>query len=149
MMHTNFPRFDHRADFQNHLRHTKPSISAEDRRLIDEAVAAGRVTHIPRGVSGIPLPVFDGKKNAIVNQTSEHWLDKHRARQAAGKMPLDLNEHRAAARRKRMLTMLRNGLTRQKIAESLGLNIFTVRKGIRRAMAEELIAQQQGEGAGE
>ncbi len=36
-------------------RMTRDPLSAEARRLIDAAVAAGRIRHIPEGVSGLPV----------------------------------------------------------------------------------------------
>lgn len=41
------------------------ALSREDRALIDAALAAGRVTVVPRGVSGIPLPVWCDKANGL------------------------------------------------------------------------------------
>ncbi|PTE19937.1 hypothetical protein C5F48_06305, partial [Cereibacter changlensis JA139] len=37
-------------------------ISDSDRALIDAALAAGRLRRIPRGVSGLPVAVWDGAK---------------------------------------------------------------------------------------
>lgn len=37
------------------------TLSKQDRALIDAALAAGRLQVIPRGVSGIPLPMWDAK----------------------------------------------------------------------------------------
>ncbi len=42
-------------------------LSDEDRRLIDEAVSAGRVQVIPPGVSAMSAYVWNGDRNDIVN----------------------------------------------------------------------------------
>ena len=38
------------------------TLSDYDRRLIDAAIASGRITRVPTGASGIPFDFWDGKK---------------------------------------------------------------------------------------
>lgn len=72
-------------DFRNHPRQER-GIDPTLRRLIDEAVAAGRVKVIPRGVSGFGHATWDGDKNQLVyadrRTEKQKAADKMRAHNA-------------------------------------------------------------------
>ncbi len=57
------------------------SLSPQDRALVDAAIAAGRVTVVPRGASGIPLPVWDPK---VGDLRYPEGADRMRVQIAAG-----------------------------------------------------------------
>jgi hypothetical protein len=53
--------FEFSAAFQTYRARAKPSLPEDMRRLIDAAVAEGRVTKVPTGVSGLPGCFWDGE----------------------------------------------------------------------------------------
>lgn len=69
-------------DFRNHPRQER-GLDPTLRRLIDEAVAAGRVKVIPRGVSGIGTARWDGEKNQLVAADNRTEKQKAAARRRA------------------------------------------------------------------
>lgn len=55
-------------------------IAASDQALIEAALAAGGVTRVPRGVSGLPQYVCDPQTGKLVTGHGESWKDVSRAR---------------------------------------------------------------------
>lgn len=76
-----------RLDFRNPPPREPRGLDPEARRLIDEAVAAGRVKVIPRGVSAFTPAMWDGDKNRLVGldprTEKQKAADKRRATNAA------------------------------------------------------------------
>ncbi len=102
------------------------ALSPSDRALIDAAVARGAVTHIPRGVSGIPLPVWDGTKlvsgqpNALKKANDAFWRRKR-------------VDPALAERRRKLCELFAQGKSDKEIAEALGIALSSVKKDRKRA----------------
>jgi hypothetical protein len=56
------------------------SICPTDRALIAQALAEGRVTRVPRGVSGLPGYVCDPQTGKLVSEAGAAWKDVAKAR---------------------------------------------------------------------
>jgi DNA-binding CsgD family transcriptional regulator len=98
-----------------------------ERAMIDAAIAAGRVTVVPRGVSGIPLPVWDDKLNglrmpdgaaAYRAQVSAGWRGARNGRPSHPDV---------TARRERVAALHADGLTVAQIIAATGLHDSLVR----------------------
>jgi DNA-binding CsgD family transcriptional regulator len=51
-------------------------IQPADRALIEAALAEGRVTRVPRGVSGLPGYVCDSQTGKLICERPQHWRDQ-------------------------------------------------------------------------
>lgn len=107
-------------------RATKATICAATRQLIDTAIAAGKVTQIPVGVSGLPSPVWDNERSRIVDtkliNPNLHAYNKGR---------LNAQKHfqkQAALRRAEIAEMLSRGLHYKEIANLRGEGLESTRK---------------------
>lgn len=56
------------------------TLTPQERALIDAALAAGRVTVVPRGVSGLPLPVMDPASGHLRYAQPQGWVAARDAR---------------------------------------------------------------------
>jgi DNA-binding CsgD family transcriptional regulator len=115
-------------------------LSADDRRLIDEAVTAGRVTRCPTGAMATavewvwqPNPV-EGGRLVQVGGPDLHWKARKRnseAVQSNARTQAARNNAavlaKAERRRALVLPMLLRGDRTNQIARELGLDIKTVR----------------------
>lgn len=103
------------------------ALSPQDRALIDAALAAGRVTVVPRGVSAIPLPVWDEKlQRLVMPDAAGGWRAQIAAgwRGARGGRP---SHPDVVARRERVAALHGQGLTVAQIMEATGLPDSLVR----------------------
>ncbi len=124
------------TDFGLYMRRATPSLDPDLRAMIDEAVAAGRVTRVPSGVSAFPLSKWNGK--ALTNDVTAD-LDPtpfYRAR----KMMLEKSARNAAARRREIRADVLAGMSYRQIAAKRGEGVESTRKivqAIRRGIAAE------------
>ena len=133
--------FSFRNDFTQYLRRATPSLPDDMRALIDEAVAAGRVTVVPQGASGAPWAKWDGQR--LVDDTPGSINTNHffRARQAM----LDRTSAKAAVRRAEISADVRAGFSFRAIAENRGEGVESTRK-IVQAIQRQLASSGAGTG---
>lgn len=102
----------------------RASISESDRALIRAAEAAGRVRRIPRGMSGLPMPVWNGKD--LVYQDGHDpmraGVKSHFMTARSGYVDPAVTE-----RRKRVTEMHRQGKHVVEIAEALSFSPNVIR----------------------
>lgn len=101
------------------------SITAEDRRLIDEAIAHGKVRRIPRGVSGLPEVVYNPETGQLVSSLS--WRDG----QAKS---FELGRKRAESRQKRheaIKALWAEGKSPREIHQSINISKKTFDEDLR------------------
>lgn len=123
--------------FGSYMRRATPSLDPDLRAKIDEAVAAGRVKVIPRGVSAFPIPKWNGK-----TLTSDVTADLdptpfYRAR----KMMLERSAAQAAARRREIREDVLAGMNYRQIAAKRGEGLESTRK-IVQALRREIAAHE-------
>ncbi len=90
-------------------------LTDEERQLVDEAIAAGQVQHIPRGVSGFGE---DGEPLKLMNP----WRERQMAR--------------ANKRRDKVVKLVEEGHTFQEMAEILNASIDTIRVDVKNRLGE-------------
>lgn len=104
-------------------------LSSDDRALIDAAVRAGKVQTIPRGVSAIPQPVWDGK--ALVYPDGHDMMRRRISAQylpgRAGYVPPEVSE-----RRKKVLGLHAEGYGVTEIADLLSVSPNAIREDHKR-----------------
>lgn len=119
-------------------------ISPEARALIDEAIAAGRVTRVEQGVSGDPGYVYDPRWNQIVRRRPddpEATRAKTKAAMQSGRNKVNAQRAEdARVRRADIVQLLGEGKSRQEIADQLGIHRRTVGRLIERIAREEAAA---------
>jgi hypothetical protein len=98
-------------------------MTPEERAAIDAAIHAGKVQHIPRGVSGLPKIKWCAKSNQLRYDCeaalSRMFMQKQKT----------LNEGRKKKKRIAALAALelwKQGMNRIEIAEATGVNVKTV-----------------------
>lgn len=123
-------------------------ISAEARALIDQAIAAGRVTRVEQGVSGMPGYVYDPKQNQIVLRDPAVRAVRQSEMFRDGAVALNAKRREARIARQAQAVRLRDeGWSNDRIAEALGVNKRTVVDLLGRARREaETVAAAAGEG---
>lgn len=93
------------------------SLTPEERRLIDTAIARGRVRRIPRGVSGLQRYRWKDGDLVAIEGGAAHAGRKRRQSRA----------HRGVqARRAQVRVLFDRGLTGPAIAEALGVDLRTI-----------------------
>lgn len=97
------------------------SITQQERALIDEAIAAGRVTKIAEGKSSVPDVIWCPKGRRLVYVTPVN-AGLNFSGSAAGAA----QRRRKAANRANIADLLRQGRTDVEIAQALGLGVTTV-----------------------
>lgn len=101
------------------------AICDDDRRLIEEAVARGRITHIPRGVSGVPLPVWSGGK--LVSQDPQALKKSQDRLWRKMRQP----DPKLMERRRNVGKLFHEGLTTEQIAIRLETPVSTIKKDLK------------------
>lgn len=155
-------RFDFTRSFSrahsDYLRHSKPTLPEDMRRMIDEAVAAGRITHVPRGTSGLPQFRFVGTHLAAGGFMEVHIdengrevlapigtaVQKAKAAKDAGRgyvigqrASVEASKARSAARQAAIWQMHEDGLSNDEIGTTLGTTASAI------AMQLKLIRRQR------
>lgn len=104
------------------------ALSPQDRALIEAAVAAGRVTVVPRGVSGLPPMVWDGEANALryVDRSQQPMRAKIAAGYRGRKGPRPPHPD-VLARRERLADLHGHGMTVAQIVAETGYSDSLVR----------------------
>ncbi len=120
--------FSFSADFEGYLRRKAPRLSANVRRLIDEAVAAGRITKVPPCASGIPVPVWDDKTKQLVEVNPKTAIERHREVMARGIKAAQTNKARAEKRKEAIIALAAQGKGVMQIAAETGYDRKTVSK---------------------
>lgn len=128
--------FTFRTDFDSYLTHKRPRLSPDVRRLIDEAVAAGRVTKVPAGVSGIPLPVWNAERGELAEVDPKTAVEKHREAKDRTIKVVAMLKAEAAKRREQIVALAAEGMGVVKIAAVTGFDRKTVSKHLAAARAE-------------
>lgn len=100
------------------------AVSANDRALIDAAIAAGRVRRIPRGQSSFPLPVWNGSD--LVYADGQNAMRRTINAQAKGSR-LGYVDPAVTARRRRVLEMHGRGLTVAEIVQAEKVSEYVIR----------------------
>lgn len=119
--------FTFRHEFDRYLKRVTPSLPDDMRRLIDEAVAAGRITRVPQGVSAIPYPVWSGKENALVEVNPKTAVMLNREAMMRGvKASIAKRQEKSANLREQIAAKVSEGLAVCQIARALGINRKTV-----------------------
>ena len=105
---------------------TKAKICSETRQLIDQAVASGKITYVPVGVSGLGTPVWDGDTNRIIdpNLMNPNLHKFNRARLAAQAK----SKRKAVQRRADIVHMIQKGLSYTEIATLRNEGVENTRK---------------------
>ena len=96
------------------------TIPARDRALIDAALTAGRVRHIPRGVSGVEAWVWCGETGRIRPPNGKKWTPF-----ANKKRKRPVNEVNA-----QIASMWREGASRRAIAAAVHLSDEAVKSRV-------------------
>lgn len=112
----------HSLDFSFHPAQPR-GMPPDMRRLIDEAVAAGRVTRVPMGVSGLPVQVWNGYELVPSKGRQQSDIEAcERARKArnteAVRPRVPPRQSAVDARAEIINVMIRQGRTRQQITDA-------------------------------
>lgn len=136
--------FEFSAAYQSYSTRAKPSLPEDMRRLIDAAVAEGRVTKVPTGVSGLPGCFWDGDaqngSGMLRPVEARGWREQ--ARGAAGRKAVQKASVRSRQQRTDELTaqiarLHRQGLPVAEIAEAVGLTCRSVNRHLARLPADQ------------
>lgn len=122
--------FTFRRDFPRYLQRAKPTLPEDMRRLIDEAVADGRITRIPTGVSGIPAPVWCPNAKVLVNPIPRHG-HKREALMRGVRASIVTRIKSGYKTRDEVHALAAQGMTSTDIVDCTGLSYETVRRHLR------------------
>lgn len=121
-------------DFRSRPKSSR-GLDPELRQIIDEALAAGRVTVIPQGVSGLPGYRWSEKENKVVcddgrtqaeraRDARKAYIEKHGSLTALNVQRAD----RAKRRREEVLAMASGGKSAEQIATERGESLTNVKR---------------------
>lgn len=122
------------------------TITPKERALIDQAIAEGRVTKVPPGVSGEPKYIYvDGHLRSTdpeQDRRATGWTRTRRPKGARGRATRDILE----ARRARVRELHLQGWSGPKIAAELGVNTQTVYNDLTRMGMRPHLAKNNSRG---
>lgn len=116
-------------------------ITPEDRALIDEAIAAGKVQKIAYGETGFPGYKFDEKQNQLRIIDFDKTMAKRAPSTNAGLKRMNhFREEAARAREEHAHKLIANGHTMPQVAAMIGCNERSLRKILERSRARTATA---------
>ena len=143
-----------------HLTHKRAQITDEERRLIDEAIARGKVQTIPTGQSGIEAEeyIWQGDPNnehsfgALVLKnpmTREEAVAKYKNKIfKANRGPKKRQNQEVAKRRHRVRELALHGMPKKEIAEVLGKPVRTIKNDFGYLQENDLLPKFTGSASG-
>lgn len=138
-------RFSFKSGYMDYLKRSGSDIPQHMRDMIDEAVAAGRITKVAAGKSAEAYMVWNPEKQALIAPDAKTAVQLHRearARAIRASMPANASSEpkpvqsrkktreEAGTRKERVREMYLAGHTYKHISEVLGCNPNRVKKDV-------------------